>query len=55
MIQHYFRFYLVICVVGKGKKDEDWSSQGSDAELKEASEEEIAKPVSKKKSEYPIN
>ncbi|XP_026725816.1 ATP-binding cassette sub-family F member 1 [Trichoplusia ni] len=35
---------------GKGKKDEDWSSQGSDAELKEVSEEEIAKPVSKKKT-----
>ncbi|CAH0600678.1 unnamed protein product [Chrysodeixis includens] len=35
---------------GKGKKDEDWSSEGSDAELKEVSEEEVAKPVSKKKT-----
>lgn len=35
---------------GKGKKDEDWSSEGSDVELKEVSEEETAKPVSKKKT-----
>lgn len=33
---------------GKGKKD-DWSSEGSDVDLKEVSEEEITKPVSKKK------
>lgn len=35
---------------GKGKKDDDWSSEGSDVELKEVSEEEIVKPVSKKKT-----
>uniref|UniRef100_A0A2A4JHX9 ATP-binding cassette sub-family F member 1 n=1 Tax=Heliothis virescens TaxID=7102 RepID=A0A2A4JHX9_HELVI len=35
---------------GKGKKDEDWSSEGSDVELKEVSEEETVKPVSKKKT-----
>lgn len=35
---------------GKGKKDEAWSDENSDVELKEASDEEIAKPVSKKKS-----
>ncbi|KAH9645883.1 hypothetical protein HF086_010082 [Spodoptera exigua] len=34
---------------GKGKKDDDWS-EGSDVELKEVSEEEIVKPVSKKKT-----
>ncbi|XP_050359393.1 ATP-binding cassette sub-family F member 1 [Nymphalis io] len=33
---------------GKGKKD-DWSDENSDVELKEASDEEVAKPVSKKK------
>lgn len=36
-------------VVGKGKKDDDWSDECSDIELKEVSEDEIAKPVSKKK------
>ncbi|XP_022834298.1 ATP-binding cassette sub-family F member 1 [Spodoptera litura] len=35
---------------GKGKKDDEWSSEGSDVELKEVSEEEIVKPVSKKKT-----
>ncbi|XP_048481885.1 ATP-binding cassette sub-family F member 1 isoform X2 [Plutella xylostella] len=35
---------------GKGKKDDDWSDEGSDVELKEVSEEEIAKPVTKKKA-----
>ncbi|XP_045455809.1 ATP-binding cassette sub-family F member 1 [Melitaea cinxia] len=35
---------------GKGKKDEAWSDENSDVELKEASDEVIAKPVSKKKS-----
>ncbi|XP_049886786.1 ATP-binding cassette sub-family F member 1 [Pectinophora gossypiella] len=34
---------------GKGKKD-DWSDEGSDIELKEASEDEVVKPVSKKKT-----
>lgn len=41
-------------VIGKGKKDEDWSGSGSDVEIKEASDEEIAKPVSKKKSKYDL-
>ena len=45
--QQYWYFFLF---TGKGKKDEDWSSEGSDVELKEASEDEIAKPVNKKKS-----
>lgn len=36
---------------GKGKKDDDWSD-GSDVELNEVSEEEISKPISKKKSEF---
>ncbi|XP_053600969.1 ATP-binding cassette sub-family F member 1 [Plodia interpunctella] len=35
---------------GKGKKDEDWTDEGSDIELQEVSEDEIAKPVSKKKA-----
>ncbi|XP_059047515.1 ATP-binding cassette sub-family F member 1 [Achroia grisella] len=35
---------------GKGKKDDDWSGGGSDIELKEVSEDEVAKPVSKKKN-----
>ncbi|KAI8429672.1 hypothetical protein MSG28_000244 [Choristoneura fumiferana] len=34
---------------GKGKKDDDWSDGGSDVELKEVSEDEIAKPVVSKK------
>ncbi|KAM3966627.1 ATP-binding cassette sub-family F member 1 isoform 2-T2 [Aphomia sociella] len=34
----------------KGKKDDDWSDGASDVELKEASEDEVAKPVSKKKT-----
>ncbi|CAB3236943.1 unnamed protein product [Arctia plantaginis] len=33
----------------KGKKGDDWDSEGSDAGLKEVSEEEVVKPVSKKK------
>ncbi|XP_026323496.1 ATP-binding cassette sub-family F member 1 [Hyposmocoma kahamanoa] len=35
---------------GKGKKDDEWSDEDSDIELKEVSEDEIAKPVSKKKT-----
>ncbi|CAH0722373.1 unnamed protein product, partial [Brenthis ino] len=35
---------------GKGKKDDDWSDENSDVELKELSEEEVAKPVNKKKA-----
>ncbi|CAG5042001.1 unnamed protein product [Parnassius apollo] len=35
---------------GKGKKNDDWSDNASDVELKEVSEEEVAKPVTKKKS-----
>lgn len=38
--------------IGKGKKDEDWSDEGSDVDLKEVSDEEVAKPVSKKKSKF---
>nr|XP_026484434.1 ATP-binding cassette sub-family F member 1 [Vanessa tameamea] len=34
---------------GKGKKGDDWSDENSDVELKEASDEEVAKPVIKKK------
>ncbi|CAH2068382.1 unnamed protein product, partial [Iphiclides podalirius] len=34
---------------GKGKKNDDWSDDGSDVELKEFSDEEFAKPVTKKK------
>lgn len=39
-------------LLGKGKKDDDWSDEGSDVELKEVSEEEIAKPVTKKKGNF---
>ncbi|XP_013167033.1 PREDICTED: ATP-binding cassette sub-family F member 1 [Papilio xuthus] len=35
---------------GKGKKNDDWSDNGSDVELKELSDEEVVKPVTKKKS-----
>ncbi|KAL0895923.1 hypothetical protein ABMA27_011937 [Loxostege sticticalis] len=35
---------------GKGKKDDDWSDGGSDVGLKEVSEDEIVKPVTKKKT-----
>lgn len=35
---------------GKGKKDGDWSDEDSDIELKDVSDDDIAKPVSKKKS-----
>ncbi|CAF4783688.1 unnamed protein product [Pieris macdunnoughi] len=36
---------------GKGKKGDDWSDEGSDLELKQASEEEeIAQPIMKKKA-----
>ncbi|CAG9783160.1 unnamed protein product [Diatraea saccharalis] len=35
---------------GKGKKDDDWSNDGSDIELKDVSDDEIIKPVTKKKS-----
>ncbi|XP_004928585.1 ATP-binding cassette sub-family F member 1 [Bombyx mori] len=35
---------------GKGKKDDDWSSEGSDVDLKMASDEDVAKPVGKKKT-----
>ncbi|XP_068628387.1 ATP-binding cassette sub-family F member 1 [Battus philenor] len=34
---------------GKGKKIDDWSDNGSDVELKEVSDEEVVKPVTKKK------
>lgn len=36
---------------GKGKKNDDWSDNGSDVELKELSDEEVVKPVTKKKCE----
>lgn len=39
---------------GKGKKDDEWSDEDSDIELKEVSEDEIAKPVSKKKSKISL-
>lgn len=35
---------------GKGKKDDDWSDGSGDLELKEVSEDEVVKPVSKKKT-----
>lgn len=42
-------------LIGKGKKDDDWSDGGSDVELKEVSDDDIAKPVSKKKSKLYIS
>lgn len=42
--------HLRIFFTGKGKKDDDWSDEDSDVELNEVSEDEFAKPVSKKKS-----
>lgn len=41
---------LAFMSTGKGKKDDDWSSEGSDVDLKVASDEDVAKPVGKKKS-----
>lgn len=35
---------------GKGKKDDDWSDGSGDLELKEVSEDEVVKPVCKKKT-----
>lgn len=47
--------YVCFNVIGKGKKDDDWSEENSDTELKEISDEEIAKPVSKKKGKLYSN
>lgn len=48
-------FFMLYFIAGKGKKEDDWSDVDSDIELKEVSEDEIAKPVSKKKSKLSSN
>lgn len=52
--QLFIILYSTYVLTGKGKKDDDWSDDHSDEELKEVSDEEIAKPVSKKKGEVPL-
>lgn len=37
---------------GKGKKDDDWSDEANNDELEEKSEDDVPKPISKKKCKH---